>query len=267
MSLELSAGEVALLAAPNGAGKTTALWLAAGLLAPAGGEVRLLGADPFAHRAVLGRAGFLAEGAPLPGGWTGDEVLRFQRDTFPRWDDAECARLCDLFAIDRRARVRTLSRGQRGKLALAAVLATRPEVLLLDEATLGLDVPTRRRLVGEVLGRVAEDGCAVLLASHEIAEAERAADRLLVLDGGRVRCDEAVADLLERHRVLTWADPAPAPPPALEALALPASVGHRALALRWDDPVAAPWLAAGGEAAPADLETIYLSLTGELEVA
>jgi ABC-2 type transport system ATP-binding protein len=124
--LELRAGEIVLLAAPNGTGKTTALWLAAGLLAPGRGHVRLFGRDPFRDRGVLDRVGFVAEGAPLPESWSGDAVLAFQRDSFSRWDDAECNRLVRAFRLDTGKRVRELSRGQRGKLALAAVLASRP---------------------------------------------------------------------------------------------------------------------------------------------
>ena len=86
LELDLRPGEVTLLAAPNGSGKTTALWLAAGLLMPAHGAVRVFGVDPFRERSILGRVGFLAEGAPLPPGWTGKQVLEFQRDTYPRWD-------------------------------------------------------------------------------------------------------------------------------------------------------------------------------------
>jgi len=266
-SLALHAGEVALLAAPNGAGKTTALWLAAGLYAPAGGGVTVQGRDPFSDRAVLGQVGFVAEGAPLPPSWTGAEVLDFQKATFPRWDAAEVARLVAAFGLDPSAKVKTLSRGQRGKLALVCALGTRPEVLLLDEATLGLDVATRRLIAGEVLGRVAEDGCAVLMSSHEIAEAERAADRLVLLDRGRASCDEAVSSLLERHRILSWDGDVLDPPAALSAQPLPSPLGHRAIALAWSEDAARPWLASGGRAEPADLETIYLSLTGETAVA
>ena len=266
-SLDLRAGEVTLLAAPNGAGKTTALWLAAGLLQSASGDVRVLDRDPYRERKVLGQVGFVAEGAPLPPAWRGHEVLGFQRDTFPNWDTAEAERLTGIFALDLDARVGTLSRGQRGKLALLAVLATRPEVLLLDEATLGLDVASRRRIASEVLGKVAEGGTTVLLAGHEIAEAESAADRLVVLDKGRASCDEPVADLLARHRIVAWDDSLLPPPDKLQVLPLPSSIGSRALALAWDEELARPWLASGGEVMRADLETVFLALTGDLGLA
>jgi len=266
-SLVLSPGEIVLLAAPNGRGKTTALWLAAGLLRPRKGSVRVFGRDPFRDRGVLGRVGFLAEGSPMPEAWTVAQVLAFQRDTFPRWDEGECDRLLRVFKLDAKQRVRALSRGQRGKLGLITVLATYPEVLLLDEPLLGLDVATRRMLTSEILGRVADGGCSILLTGHEIAEAETIADRFVLLDDGHVTCDEGVADLLARHRMLSWDAPVPPPPEALQPAFLPWALGRRALACDWNEDVARLWMAQGGQVHPADLETVYLSLTGELHAA
>lgn len=263
-SLTLRAGEVTLLAAPNGSGKTTALWLAGGLLKPDAGVVRVFGQDPFHQRHILDRVGFLAEGAPLPPTWTAAQVLDFQRGTFSRWDDVLCRELLERFRLSLQARVRTLSRGERGKLALLAMLCTRPELLLLDEPTLGLDVATRRQVTSELLDRLAQDGCTVLISSHEIADAERSADRLVLLQQGKAVCDAPVADLLLRHRLLAWEAPLESPPKALDLLPLPDRMGQRALARRWDAALAAPWLSRGGREAPADLETIYLSLTGEV---
>lgn len=266
-SLQLASGEIALLAAPNGRGKTTALWLAAGLLRPRKGSVRVFGRDPFRERDVLGRVGFLAEGSPLPEAWTVTQVLAFQRDTFPQWDADECERLLRVFRLDVKQRVRALSRGQRGKLGLITVLSTMPEVLLLDEPLLGLDVATRRMLTSEILGRVAENGCSILMTGHEIAEAEAIADRFVLLDEGHVTCDEGVSDLLARHRLLSWDSPVPPPPEALQPALLPWALGRRALACDWNEDVARLWMAQGGKVQPADLETVYLSLTGELHAA
>lgn len=266
LDLELRPGEVTVLASPNGRGKTTALWLAAGLLRPQRGAVRVFGQDPFRQREVLGRVGFVPEGAPLPSAWTGAQVLAYQRATFPRWDEDATGALIQSMRLDLSARVSTLSRGDRGKLALAAALGTRPELLLLDEPTLGLDVATRRMVTRAVLGRLAEGGGSILLATHDIAVAERVGDRLIVLEEGRCACDEEILSLQERHRVLTW-DRGPGPDAAWDPLTLPAAFGHRALARRWDEVGGGRWLAEGGRAEPADLETVYLALTGEVEYA
>ena len=266
-SLALGPGEVVLLAAPNGRGKTTALWLAAGLLRPDRGTVRVLGRDPFADRGVLAQVGFLAEGSPLPESWTVAQVLRFQRDTFGRWSEDDCARLMQRFRLEPKTRVRELSRGQRGKLGLVSVLSTMPQALLLDEPLLGLDVVTRRALTSEILGRVADTGCPILLTGHEIAEAEPLIDRFVLIASGRVVCDEPVADLLSRHRLLAWESPVPPPPAALSPIMLPWALGRRALVCEWDADLARLWLSQGGRCEAADLETVYLALTGELEHA
>lgn len=260
-------GEITLLAAPNGTGKSTALWLAAGLLAPKAGSVRVFGRDPFRDREVLGRVGFLAEGAPLPDGWLAQEVLNFQRDTFPRWDEQECDRLMRAFRLDPLARVGSMSRGQRGKLGLVSVLSTKPELLLLDEPTLGLDIATRRHLLAEILGRVADEGCPIVIAGHEIREAETIADRFVLINEGRVACDEPVDDLLGRYRVLEWDEGVPPPPEALDVVPLPSLLGRRSLAHSWDAELAQLWMERGGRVSTADLETVYLSLTGALEHA
>ena len=265
-TLSLHPGEVTVVASPNGRGKTTALWLAAGLLRPDRGEVRVFGADPFRQREVLGRVGFLAEGVPLPEKWTGAQILAFQRETFPKWSAAIADELVGALGLDLGARVSAMSRGERGKLALTATLATEPELLLLDEPTLGLDVAARRMITKAVLGRMAEAGCAVLLASHDIADAERIGDRLVVIQDGRVAVDEPIPELLERHRVLSWDGPGE-PDPRWGAVALPSPLGRRALATRWGEEASAAWRRAGGMEAPADLETIYLGLTGEVRHA
>lgn len=265
--LEVREGEVVLLAAPNGRGKTTALWLAAGVLRPARGRVRVFGRDPYRERVVLGRVGFVPEGAPLPERWNGRRVLDFQRATFPRWDDAACRRLVDNFELDLRKQVRELSRGQRGRLAIVAALCTRPDLLLLDEPTLGLDVATRRKVTAEILGRVAEEGIPIVIAGHDVAEAELSADRLVIMEHGKVLHDERITEVLEAHRILTWDASVPEPSPQLDLLELSAISGRRALARRVLDGPLAQWQRHGGRVEPADLETVYLARTGELDHA
>jgi len=267
LDLRVQTGEVVMLAAPNGAGKSTALWLAGGLLRPAAGRVRVLGHDPFRERRVLGRLGFLAEGAPLPESWTGHHVLKFQRDTFPRWDEPGCQRLVSTFGLDLSQRVKGLSRGYRARLGLVAVLSTKPELLLLDEPLLGLDVATRRMVFAEVLGRVAEAGCTIVISGHEIDEAQSFADRLVLIRDGRVEQDMSIAALLDRSRILVWDERVPSPPSELELVMLQAPTGKRALARTRRPELEERWMAAGGQILAADLETIYLAFTRELDHA
>lgn len=266
LDLRLRPGQVTLMVAPNGRGKTTALWLAAGLLRPDRGQVRAFGRDPFRDRAVLGEVGFVAEGSPLPETWTGQEVLAFQAASFPRWSDELARELGDLMKLRLDTKVRDLSRGERGRLALAAVLGAQPRLLLLDEPTLGLDVATRRLVTKMVLTRLAADGATVLMATHDIVDAERVGDRMVFLQDGRIGIDEAIPELVERHRVLRW-DGAWTPPPGWEALDLPSAFGRRAVVPRWRPQYEAECRARGVDMSTADLETIYLVLTGEVEHA
>lgn len=193
VSFEVAPGEVVALAGKNGAGKTTLLDLLMGFRRPAGGSLSVLGADPLGGT-VLARVGYVAERPVFPGGFRVRDVLDFQAGSFPAWDDAWAGELMERLELDPEARCSTLSRGQTGRLALVAALGHRPEVLLLDDPTLGLDPASRRLVVGEILVSVAETGAAVLLSTHLLAEVERSVDRLLILDQGRIVLDRRVTE-------------------------------------------------------------------------
>lgn len=266
VSLSLCPGELTLLAAPNGAGKSTCMMLAAGLLEASGGSVKVFGDDPFRVRRVLGRVGVLSQGMHLPTSWTVREVLSFQQATFPQWNTSYCEELVAQLGVEMDRVIGDLSRGEQGKVTLLATLCTRPELLLLDEPTLGLDVATKRLLHREILEQLVAHGSTILLASHDIAELEPRADRFAFLDGGEMVLHDSVESLLARHRVLLWKGMA-APPRALAWHELPSVMGNRALATQWDEEMASEWVEAGGEVEPAELELVYLSLSGELDCA
>jgi ABC-2 type transport system ATP-binding protein len=118
------------------------------------------------------------------------------------------------FALDPKAKVRTLSRGQKLKLAFVAALAARPELLILDDPTSGLDVPTRRDFLREVIRELAAGGTAVLFATHLVHELERIVDHLFILNGGRIVLDETYEKVkgLARRAVLGFDGEAPGLP-------------------------------------------------------
>ncbi|KOX35116.1 ABC transporter ATP-binding protein [Saccharothrix sp. NRRL B-16348] len=187
----LPAGRIAALVGPNGAGKSTLMSLATGLLRQTEGEVE-----------VLGRPGFLAQGKPLYQGFTVAEMLHAGRTLNPDWDDDHARRLVDEARVPLTAKVRTLSGGQRTRVALAVALGRRPEVLLLDEPLADLDPLAREEVMGALLGEVAEAGMTVVLSSHVIADLDGICDHLLLLSEGRVRLAGDVEDLLAEHRLL-----------------------------------------------------------------
>ena len=178
-------GRVCALVGPNGAGKSTLLALAAGLLAPTEGALTVLGTHPAAAR---DRIAYVAQDKPLYPQLTVAETLRLGHELNPgRWDAAVAERIVASGALTQDARVRTLSGGQRTRVALALALGKRPELLLLDEPMADLDPLARHELMGVLMAEAAEHGTTVVMSSHIVAELEGSCDYLLLVGGGRVR--------------------------------------------------------------------------------
>jgi ABC-2 type transport system ATP-binding protein len=186
LDLDVAGGETVALLGPNGAGKTTTVECCMGYRAPDEGTVRVLGLDPRRDRARLTpRVGLmLQEGGVYPHAYP-DEVLRlfaaFHR--VPR-DPEELLHRVGLEA-SRRTRFRDLSGGQKQRLSLALALVGRPEIVYLDEPTTGLDVAARHR-TWELIAELQADGVTVVLTTHLLDEAEQLADRVAIIDHGRL---------------------------------------------------------------------------------
>jgi len=200
-TLTIPPGAIVGLAGPNAAGKSTLLSLATGLLAPSEGSISVLGCDPLRDSAVLGRIGYVAQGAPLYRSFSVAETIEFARRTNPRWDDAIVPEF--LTRIASQTKVGALSAGERARLALALVLGKRPELVLLDEPFVGLDPLAGREFLQLLMDRVAETPTAVVIASHVIADIERVCDHIVLLTRGGVRLQGDVEELLGSHRILT----------------------------------------------------------------
>lgn len=198
-SFRLPAGRVCALVGPNGAGKSTLLGIAAGFLRPAEGTVRVLGSAPADVRA---RMAFVAQDKPLYPQLTVTETLWAGAELNPAtWDQDTAERITEPLPGD--AKVRTLSGGQRTRLALALALGKRPELLLLDEPMADLDPLARHQLMGALMAEAAEHGTTILMSSHILTELESACDYLLLVDGGRVRLGGEADDLIAAHTLLT----------------------------------------------------------------
>ena len=205
LDLEVRRGEVLALLGPNGAGKTTTVRMLNGVLTPDRGEARVLGLDPTVDGdAVRRRTGVLTENAGLDDRLTARENLEYTA-RMRGYSIAEARTRVDAqlarFAMGDMADLRTagFSTGQRKRLALARALLHDPEVLFLDEPTSGLD-PAATREVTDLIGTLArEHGRTVILATHFLGEAGRVADRMAVLDHGRLRAlgkpDDLAAEL------------------------------------------------------------------------
>lgn len=211
VDLSLHGGEVLALLGANGAGKSTAVALLLGLLKPDAGEAALFGRSP-TELAVRRRAGVMLQSAGIPENSRVDELLNVTRSYYPSPRSvADCVALAGLEGLLTR-RYGKLSGGQQRRVQFALAICGNPEVLFLDEPTTGLDIDARQRMWATIRAIVA-DGAAVLLTTHYLEEAEALADRVVVLDRGRVvasgRLNE-VRSLVSQRRItcLSALDPA-----------------------------------------------------------
>ncbi|MFW6690979.1 ABC transporter ATP-binding protein [Streptomyces sp. MAR4 CNX-425] len=202
VDLRVGHGETVALLGPNGAGKTTAIEILEGFRARSAGEVAVLGADP-AHGDEHWRArvGVVLQSWRDHGRWRVRELLAHLASYYTGlgrrpWDAGE---LADAVGLGGRAeqRIRTLSGGQRRRLDLAAGIVGRPDLLFLDEPTTGFD-PQARRACHGLLRDLRAAGTTVLVTTHDLHEAERLADRIVILDAGRVLADGTPAELARR---------------------------------------------------------------------
>lgn len=187
VSLALRAGEVTALLGANGAGKSTAVGPLIGRLSADRGSVRLLGGDP-QSRAARERLGVMLQQAGAPRGLKVAELIDLFRGYYPApRTRREVVALAGLEGLERR-RCTALSGGQQRRVQFALALCGRPDLLILDEPTAGMDVEARRALWSSVRSEAAR-GAAVLLTTHHLEEAEALADRVVVIDRGRIIAD------------------------------------------------------------------------------
>ncbi len=195
LDLEVAAGSVVALLGPNGAGKTTTVEILEGYRRADSGDVRVLGLDPAADGPSLrSRVGLMLQGGGIYPQATPREIARlyarFYREPLDPDGLIEKVGLADAAST----RYRVLSGGQRQRLALALALVGRPELVILDEPTAGMD-PAAKAATRELIGSLRGDGVSVLLTTHELADAERLADRIAIVVRGRVVADGTLAEL------------------------------------------------------------------------
>ncbi|MEU5690635.1 ATP-binding cassette domain-containing protein [Actinosynnema sp. NPDC020468] len=215
IDLDVRAGTVFALLGPNGAGKTTAVNVLTTLVKPDGGSVRVAGHDiTTATKAVRAAIGVTGQFASVDELLTGEENLRLMADLH-HLDRTEGRRvvadLLERFDLVEPARklVATYSGGMRRKLDLAMTLVGRPEIIFLDEPTTGLD-PRSRRTMWDIVRELVADGITVFLTTQYLEEADQLADRIAVLDQGRLVAEGTAADLKRQvpgsHVRLRFAD-------------------------------------------------------------
>ena len=206
VTVSMPRGAVYGLVGANGAGKTTLIKHILGLLRTDSGTVRVFGRDPVADPVgVLSRIGYLSEENDLPGWMRVDELMRYSRAFYPAWDDAYAEELRRNFALDAAAKVRDLSKGQKARAGLLVALAYRPELLLLDEPSSGLDPIVRRDILGAVIRTIAHEGRTVLFSSHLLDEVEEVADHVTMISAGKIVLSAPLAAISASHGSLNAA--------------------------------------------------------------
>jgi len=261
-SLDVPRGSVCAILGRNGAGKSSLVRCLLGQQKPAAGSITMLGQDVWSHRAeLMNRVGVVSEEADAPPLMRVAQLSAFCASLYGHWQQATVDERLARFGIDPRARFGDLSKGQKKQVMLALALASTPELLILDDPTLGLDPVARKSLFEEVISELADRGITVLLTTHDLAGVESIADRVAIMRDGRIVIDEMVESLKARFRRVRYAQQ-------------PVALGSGAMAMR-------SWGSAGAEAVvsdydegwperfratdvvPMSLEEIFISVAGE----
>lgn len=218
VSLVVPPGSVLGLLGLNGAGKSTLLRLLFGLLKPTTGRAAVLGLDPTRDAVALrSRVGYVMDTPRFHDWMTVGETLAYHAHYRKgRWDWALTHQMLEEFELAPTLRMNALSKGMGVKAALIAALAFRPDLLILDEPTLGLDPQARRQLIQGVLAQAASDGRTVIISSHQIAEISGVVDRVAILRRGRLDYNGTTEDFLgDLRRIrLSWSEGEGAAPPS-----------------------------------------------------
>jgi len=196
LDMSVSAGQTFALLGRNGAGKTTAIRTLLGLLKPDAGEIRVLGLDPaHAPLEVRRRVGYVAEDQTMFGWMRVGQLMSFIAPFYPTWDATWARELSERFELPQKTRMKHLSKGQQVRVALLLALAHRPQLVVLDDPTLGLDPIMRKEFLRDLVTYLQGERVTVFFSSHLLYEVEPVADAVVILDHGRVVRQAATEDL------------------------------------------------------------------------
>ncbi|HET8796229.1 MAG TPA: ABC transporter ATP-binding protein [Thermoanaerobaculia bacterium] len=263
VSLVVERASVYALLGRNGAGKSSLVRCLLGQVRQDRGTVELFGADAWRERTQLMlRTGVVSEESDAPPDSRVRDLASFSAHLYPQWQQESFDKRLARFGIAASARSGELSKGQKKQVALALALASAPELLILDDPTLGLDVVARQSLFEEVIADLADRGITVLITTHDLASVESIADRVGILKDGRLVLDEAAETLKARYRRVRVAGPAPLLAEKQLAVASTRAWGSgtEAVITNYDE-TALEGLCA--ESAPMSLEEIFIAVTGE----
>jgi ABC-2 type transport system ATP-binding protein len=215
LDLKVPAGSIFGFLGRNGAGKTTTIRLLLGFLKSGGGEVRVFNErvrGPEGNAALRQRIGYVSESKYLYPYMTVEQITRFTRPFFPKWRRDLEGRYMEMFNLPPNRKISALSKGMRTSLMLLLAMSHGAELLILDEPIEGLDPAVIETLLKELVALPATEGTTIFFSSHQLAEVERIADRVAIIDRGRKVVDGVLDDLkvqYQRLRVVFEREPAP----------------------------------------------------------
>jgi len=202
VSFAAGKGRVYGLVGANGAGKTTLIKHIIGLLRCKSGSVKVFGRNPVQDPvSVLRNTGYLSEDRDLPEWMTINELMDYTQAYYPNWDTNYARELLDTFGLDSGQQIKNLSRGMRAQAALIAAIAHRPQLLIFDEPSSGLDAVVRKDILNAVVRTLSEEGRTVIFSSHFLDEVERMSDHVTMIHEGRIALDGRLESLTDTHHV------------------------------------------------------------------
>ncbi len=274
VSLRACKGDVYALLGRNGSGKTSMIRCLLGQMKASAGSAALFGLDAWQKRqTAMSKVGVVPETPDMPSVLTAREIVAFCARLYPSWDGKSVAARLARFGVPDKVPFGRLSRGQKNQLALALALGPMPELLVLDDPTLGLDAVVRKEFFEELVGDLADRGTTVFITTHDLQGIEGIATHAGILKEGRLLLNEEMESLKGRFRTLSWSGHAS--PPSLAALS-PLSVRHdawgtQAMVEAFDyaafGQLAHDLSPAEAQASSLSLEELFIALTGAPEPA
>ena len=195
LTLTVPQGAVYGLVGPNGAGKSTAIRHLTGVYRPDSGTVQVDGQPVYENPAVKSDIGDIPDEIFFFPSATMEDMRRFYKGLYPRFDEDLYRRLYDIFRLPKNGQIRRFSKGMQKQAAFHLALAMRPKVLILDEPVDGLDPVMRRQVMSLILSDVAEYGTTVLISSHNLRELEDVCDHVGIMDHGKMLLEKSLADM------------------------------------------------------------------------